>query len=106
MGTESLRAYAARLRRLPVEMPAAVASAAQPQLEQLAVEEYPDEHVRTGETRDSMSVTADGPVVIVSAGTAYAKYVDGAIPDHLRNSWISVFDASIVDVGNGILGGG
>jgi hypothetical protein len=86
-------------------MPGQIASESAPQLVQLAVEEYPEEHVRTGATRDSITGRADGPVVIVEAGTSYAQYVDGAIPGALRESWVAVLNDSVMDVGNGILGG-
>jgi hypothetical protein len=106
MSTDALRAYAARLRRVPLELPAEVARRSAPQLQQLAIDEYPQEHVRTGATLASIEAHADGPVVIVGAGTSYAQYVDGAIPDVLRPSWISVLTIETTEAGNVILGGG
>jgi hypothetical protein len=96
MSASSVRRKAAELRHLP-EVSRRVAEVAAPRLEVLAKEECP---VRTGATRDSITVVAAGDQVIANATTRYAEFVDpdGAVPNELKPSWRAVIDAATREV--------
>jgi hypothetical protein len=102
----TIREFANNLRRLASETPPEVARVAAPTIGDLVREEYPAEHVRTGDARDSLTATAEGPVVTVDSDVAYTQYVPGAIPTEVRPSFVVAFDDAVQSVIDDILGGG
>jgi hypothetical protein len=64
-----------KLRRIPRALPARVAAAAVSSVEAKAKASVP---VRTGRLRDSITATAAGDSIVVSAPVPYAPFVDEA----------------------------